>query len=225
MTQAVRISHSLLDPYLTTPLRAWYPFLALPKRLPPEAIVIAGHVCGVLAAISLALSPSWSLLAVFAGLFVVGHHLCDIFDGQHARATGQCRHGGELLDHFLDPLSISYLVLGWAWAAGTPALAIPGVLVVMGTAVLTNIKAKLGGAFELSRLGPTEFKAFMACMPIAAGIGLTFAPAITQQVLWWTLAAMTAAAVLRLPFELVAAVRDVNRSDKAIDTTEWINAA
>lgn len=220
-----RISHSLLDPLLTTPIRQYYPALHLPQWLPPEAIVVAGHLCAVGAAVALALTPTLWWLGFVTAALVVGHHLCDVFDGQHARATGQCRHGGELLDHFLDPMSISYLVIGWAFAAGHPLWALPGVVVVMATAVLTNIKAKLGGTFELPRLGPTEFKTFMAVLPASASLGMLLGPALTQTTLAWLLAGLTVIAVIRLPFELVAAVRSVNASDVQVDETEWVNAA
>lgn len=222
---AARLSHSLLDPYLTTPIRQYYPALHLPLRLPPEAIVLTGHTCAIAAALSLAFMPQLWWLGIVAGLFVAGHHLCDIFDGQHARATNQCRHGGELLDHFLDPLSISYLIVGWAFAAGQPLWAMPGVVVVMATAVLTNIKAKLGGTFELPRFGPTEFKTFMAVLPIAAGVGMLWQAELTATILGWTLLTLTALSIIKLPFDVIAAVRSVNRSKSEVDTTEWVNAA
>ncbi len=38
----------------------------------------------------------WGGLLAAAG--VAGNHLCDVLDGTHARTTGQCRNGGELLD-------------------------------------------------------------------------------------------------------------------------------
>lgn len=224
MTTPARVSHSLLDPYLTTPLRGFYPLLSLPRRLPPESIVLMGHACAIAAAVALAFSIQLPWLGALAGLFVVAHHLCDVFDGQHARATNQCRHGGELLDHFLDPLSISYLVVAWAFAAGTPAWAIPGVLIVMATAVLTNLKAKLGAAFELPRLGPTELKAGLAILSFVAAIGAQIAPPVTQSVLQWLLIGVTLAAGLRLPIEIASAVNAVNKSDTEVDQTEWVNA-
>ena len=220
---ANRVSHSLLDPYLTTPFRKYYPALNLPKRLPPEAIVLMGHAAGIAAALCMAVTPTIPWLGILSALFVVAHHLCDVFDGQHARATGQCRNGGELLDHFLDPLSIAYLVLGWGFAVGHPLWALPGALIVMATAVLTNLKAKLGGTFELPALGPTEFKTFMTFLPLVAAAGYTFAPTVIVPVLGYSLLSLTAAAALRLPFEIVSAVRSVNRSSQEADTTEWVN--
>lgn len=220
---SARVSHSLLDPYLTTPIRPWYRWLRLPPRMPPEAIVLTGHAAAIAAAACWGFAGTHPALAFIAAALIVMHHLCDVFDGQHARATGQCRHGGELLDHFCDPLSIAYLILGWAAIAGNVAWAIPGVVIVMATAVLTNIKAKLGGDFELPRFGPTELKTFLAILAGLTGWGMTWDADQTRSVLAAILLGVSLIAALRLPFELAAAIRSVNRSTAPVDQSEWQN--
>jgi phosphatidylglycerophosphate synthase len=82
-----------------------------------------------------------------AALGVALNHTCDVLDGTHARATNQCRNGGELLDHFVDPLSFAYWAAGLSSAAishslGAPWVGMAGVAVIFATAVLTNIRAK-----------------------------------------------------------------------------------
>jgi len=46
-----RVSHSLLDPFVTTPLKAIYPRLGLPAGFPPEGIVLAGHLLAIVGAV------------------------------------------------------------------------------------------------------------------------------------------------------------------------------
>src|SRR5262245_18109744 len=100
-----RVSNSLLDPWFTRPLKALYWRLPVPRRLPPEAIVACGHVSAICGAVGFGLSASYGWAGLMAAAGVVLNHACDVMDGTHSRATGQCRNGGELLDHFVDPLS------------------------------------------------------------------------------------------------------------------------
>ena len=112
-----RVSYSLLDPWFSGPLKALYPRLPIPRRLPPEAIVACGHLAAIAGAVGFALSTRWAWAGVLAAVGVALNHTCDVLDGTHARATGQCRNGGELLDHFVDPLSFSYWAAGLAFGA------------------------------------------------------------------------------------------------------------
>lgn len=217
-----RISHSLLDPYLTTPAKRQYSRLHLPAWLPPEAIVGMGHASAIVGAVGLAFSTTtwWGGLLGAAG--IAGNHLCDVFDGTHARATGQCRNGGELLDHFLDPLSFAYYLVGIAVACGRLDLGLAAVIILFATAVLTNIKAKLIGEFTLSAFGPTEFKTLLVLF------GLTVAGCVTGDVadvatgVMWAFAGLVAVGGGQLVWGLVSAVQEVNRKGQPADTTEWV---
>jgi phosphatidylglycerophosphate synthase len=144
---AKRVSHSQLDPWLTTPLRGLYPRLRIPSRLPPEAIVACGHIAAIVGAAGFSCSARWWWGGLLAALGVALNHTCDVLDGTHARATNQCRNGGELLDHFVDPLSFAYWAAGLSSAAishslGAPWVGMARVAVIFATAVLTNIRAK-----------------------------------------------------------------------------------
>lgn len=216
-----RISHSLLDPYLTTPARAMYDRLPIPRRLPPEGIILIGHLLAITAAVGFV----WSTQAWWGGLLimlgVIGNHIADVLDGTHARRTGQCRNGGELLDHFVDPLSFSYWITGLAISCGQLEMGIAGVICLYATAVLTNIKAKLIGEFTLARFGPTEFKSLLV---VYGGIQLALAftrPELALPVATGFLASLLAVGVLQLLINLVKAVVDVNRHGTPPDTTEW----
>ena len=111
-----RISHSLLDPHIGPPIKRLYPMLRIPKWFPPEGIVLSGHVFAIVGAIGFAFSVSHFWGGILVAIGVAGNHFADCIDGTHARATNQCRNGGELLDHFTDPLSFAYWIFGWSWA-------------------------------------------------------------------------------------------------------------
>jgi phosphatidylglycerophosphate synthase len=199
-----------------------YPRLGLSSHLPPESIVLLGHSCAAAAAVGFACSTSTWWGGLVGALGVIGNHLADVFDGTHARATGQCRNGGELLDHFLDPLSFVYCLTGIAIACGRLDLGIAAVTILMATAVLTNIKAKLTGEFTVDAFGPTEFKTLLAGVGCClSGLMLAGVPQLATGVAW-SFSAIIVYGVVQLVVSLVAAVREVNRRGRPADTTEWI---
>jgi archaetidylinositol phosphate synthase len=229
-----RVSYSLLDPWITVPLKATYPRLPIPRRLPPEAIVACGHLAAITGAVGFALSTRWPWLGLVAAAGVALNHTCDVLDGTHARATGQCRNGGELLDHFVDPLSFSYWAAGLAYAAQgyspwAPWLGVAGVIAIYAMAVLTSIRAKLIGVFTLNRFGPTEFKTLLvvfgvtqAALGTVAAVTPVDAARLISQTTWWFVVAMVTAGIVQLIVSLVKAVSDVNAAGTAPpDTTEW----
>ncbi len=202
-----RVSHSLLDRFLTLPLKRIYPRLGIPATFPPEGIVLVGHLAAIVAAIG-----------------VAGNHVADVLDGTHARATGQCRNGGELLDHFVDPLSFSYWVAGLAYCGDCLLLGIGGVIVIYATAVLTNIKAKMIGEFTLARFGPTEFKTLLVLFGLLmAGVsgGWWLSPELGSRLAFWFVLVLFVAGLAQLKWSLWKAIRAVNASGAPPDTTEW----
>ena len=218
-----RISHSVLDPWFTQPLKRLYRVLPIPTGFPPEGIVVCGHLFAIVAAVGFAFSTRFWWGGVLIALGVAGNHISDCLDGTHARATNQCRNGGELLDHFLDPLSFAYWIVGLAVSCGRLDLGLAGVICMYATAVLTNIKAKMIGEFTLSSFGPTEFKSLL----VAYGVALTLltqhaVPGVTADaVALWFFVVLLAIGVLQLVLNLVFAMRDVNRHGGSPDTTEW----
>ena len=96
-----RVSYSLLDPWLTFPLKNLYSVKGLPSFIPPECIVLAGHFFALVGAIGFFFSTSYWWGGLLAAFGVALNHWADVWDGTHARNTNQCRNGGELLDHFL----------------------------------------------------------------------------------------------------------------------------
>jgi phosphatidylglycerophosphate synthase len=220
----MRISHSLLDPYLSPPIKALYRRFPIPRAVPPEAIVGFAHLCAIAAAVGFALSTQFWWAGLLIAFGVAANHIADCLDGTHARATGQCRNGGELLDHFTDPLSFSYYLVGLAWSCGRLDLGLAAVILLYATAVLTNIKAKMIGEFTLAAFGPTEFKTILVVYGLAlAGLTAGGVPGqIATHVAFWFLTVLVAAGIVQLVVNLVRSVREVNRHGAAVDTTEWI---
>jgi phosphatidylglycerophosphate synthase len=232
-----RVSYSLLDPWISGPLKATYSWLPIPRRLPPEAIVLCGHLAAITGAVGFALSAQWAWAGVLAAVGVALNHTCDVLDGAHARATGQCRNGGELLDHFVDPLSFAYWSAGiafsaTAYASWSPWVGLAGVVVIFATAVLTNIRAKMIGEFTLARFGPTEFKSLLVAFGLVQAVlvrneaisanGVEAAP-LPAHVALWFMSALVVAGGVQLVLGLWRAVREVNALGTPADTTEWIN--
>ncbi|MCA9258275.1 MAG: CDP-alcohol phosphatidyltransferase family protein [Planctomycetales bacterium] len=223
-----RVSYSLLDPWLTMPLKRLYKTLSIPAAVPPEAIVATGHLFAIAGAVGFAYSSETVWGGAVAACGVAGNHTADVLDGTHARATNQCRHGGELLDHFVDPLSFAYWVAGLGASALQPSgawLAVAGVVVIYATAVLTNIRAKMVGEFSLARFGPTEFKSLLIAFALWQAATCGSAGVETATLAWRAavfMVGLIAAGGVTLAWSLASAVREVNaKSVIAIDTTEW----
>jgi phosphatidylglycerophosphate synthase len=217
----------VLDPWLTTPLRGQYKRLRIPPSIRPETIVGCGHLAAVIGALGLACSTRsvWGGLIAMASVAL--NHVCDVLDGTHARATGQCRNGGELLDHFVDPLSFAYWAAGLAASATAysqlaPWIGMAGVAVILAMAVLTNIRAKMTGQFIVGRFGPTEFKtllvmyALLQTWPVGGGEHFSAFFAMVF------LTSMTVVGAYQLATTLRESISEVNRAGSSpADTTEW----
>jgi phosphatidylglycerophosphate synthase len=217
-----RVSHSLLDPYLSPVVRKLYPMLPIPRRFPPEGIIAVGHLSAIAGAVGFAFATQSWWAGLLVALGVAGNHVADMFDGTHARATGQCRNGGELLDHFTDPLSFAYWIVGLAISCGRLDLGLAAVICLYATAVLTNIKAKLVGEFTLATFGPTEFKAILVLYGLGmAALSASAASAAAPSIALGFLAILIVVGVAQLAIQLVRSVREVNARGSAPDNTEW----
>ncbi len=219
-----RVSHSILDPWITVPFKRYYPWLPIPKPFPPEGIVLFGHLCALVGGVGFAYSTRtwWGGLVAAAGVFA--NHFADVFDGTHARATNQCRNGGELLDHFTDPLSFSYWISGLAIAIERTDLGMAGLIVLFATAVLTNIRAKIMGEFALASFGPTEFKTLLCLFGVSIS-AMHWSGFSTEAILrssFRCFAGLLGVGVVQLVVNLVRSVREVNAHGAAADTSEWV---
>lgn len=188
--------------------------------------MVTGHLLAVVAAFGFACSTTkwWGGVLVAAG--VLGNHVADMVDGTHARTTNQCRNGGELLDHFTDPLSFCYWIIGMAVSCDQIWFGVAGILGIYATAVLTNIRAKMTGEFTLAALGPTEFKCLLAAYGLLlAGMDGGVAgldPAWAAPTAAWFLRILVVLGLLGLAVNLVRSVIIVNKTGTAPpDTSDW----
>ena len=217
-----RISHSVLDPIIGPRLKALYPRLHIPNWFPPEGIVLVGHTLAIVGAVGFALSTRFWWGGLLAAIGVIGNHTADCVDGTHARTTGQCRNGGELLDHFTDPLSFAYWLVGIGVAAASTELALVAVICLFAIGILTNIKAKLMGEFTLASFGPTEFKTVLTLLGLTLMSLFLVDPSMTTKVAFVAMSVLVVVGLIQLPIQLVRAVRDVNRHGSAPDQSEWV---
>jgi len=219
-----RVSRSLLDPIFLPMVKPLYSAMPIPRAFPPEGIIAVGHVLAIAGAYGFAKSPALAWAGWLAVIGVLGNHIADMVDGTHARATGQCRNGGELLDHFTDPLSFSYWMVGLGVAANRLDLALLAVISIYASAVLTNIRAKITGEFLLHRFGPTEFKVLLAgcgaALAVANIVGTD--PFEVAQVAKWMLLILGVALAVQTVVSLISAVRAVNRDQTPPDSSEWV---
>ena len=219
-----RVSHSLLDPWFGPAIKKIYPRLPIPKWYPPEGIIAIGHLFAILAAFGFAYSLTYWWCGLLIAIGVAGNHFADCIDGTHARSTGQCRNGGELLDHWVDPLSFCYWLVGMAYCVERLDLGLVAVITLYATAVLTNIKAKLIGEFTLATVGPTEFKTLLVIYGLVmAGSQSNGNSALASQIAWYFFSGLLIFGVLQLIVNLVLAVREVNEKGAEPDTSEWEN--
>ena len=224
MVKVQRVSHSYLDPWIGPRIKDLYPYLHIPRWFPPEGIIAVGHLLAIVGAVGFAYSTDywWGGLLIAVG--ALGNHFADCIDGTHARATGQCRNGGELLDHFTDPLSFSYWIVGWSLSCAAGPWAMAGLICIYATAVLTSIKAKIIGEFTVSSFGPTEFKLLLA----GYGLALMLLPqswraaGIADQIAFIALVVMLGVGILQLVLNLIWSVHEVNTRGAAPDTSPWI---
>lgn len=217
-----RISHSLLDPWMIPYVPRLYRFLRIPNSFPPEGIVLFGHLMAIAGATGMAFSVKYWWGGILGAGGVVGNHISDMVDGTHARHTGQCRNSGELLDHFVDPLSFSYWVIGIALSCHQLGLGIVAVISIYATAVLIGIKAKMMGEFTLARFGATEFKALLAVygllMTIVQASSTWVKPEIWATGFLWVFAII---GIIQLILNLSKAAREVNVRGSKPDTSNW----
>jgi len=97
----------------------------IPASVDPNAITHAGHLINLAGFLTLLLAnacklhASWPYLVAAACLQL--YNFCDNADGAHARRVNRCSPKGELLDHGLDMLNVTYIAFISAMALGAPA--------------------------------------------------------------------------------------------------------
>lgn len=202
-----------------------YKFLRIPAWIPPEAIVLLGFAFSCAAGYAFSIAPHNPTFALLAILAVYGNLLADHMDGRHARATGQCRNGGEILDHFFDPLSFSVITVGLAYGVNRLDLAIVTILGIYGNVSTVFQEAKMLQRLTLKTVGPAEARFLF--MSFALSLYFIFTYQGEQQAVWFQTAFLYGTGVLTLGqmvIELIRTVDRVNREGPPPDNRPWVVA-
>jgi archaetidylinositol phosphate synthase len=222
-----KVSSSFLDAMIRPQVTPLYVRLRIPKRFPPEGIVVAGHLFALAAGFFFAYSQVIWWCGPLAACCVLFNQVLDMLDGAHARATGQCRNSGELLDHLLGPLGYAYWVIGLSVSSRFVTLAIPGLVILYSIVTISHMIHHFTGEFRLSRFGPTEFRAVMflygLTLPFIHIVNLKYKILSNYTFLFSIFLILVYALNL---FQLLwSAIRRVNTEALPPDTSEWILVA
>lgn len=147
----------------------------LPRSLDPNAITHAGHLLNfigvaiALAAFAAHMRSGWPFAA--AALCLHLYNWCDNADGAHARRTGRTSATGELLDHGLDMLNVTYIACLAAIGIGAPPLLwIALVIVVPLACSATYWEQAETGVFQLGALNQVESVFTLSAILVIAAI-------------------------------------------------------
>ncbi|MEW4570266.1 CDP-alcohol phosphatidyltransferase family protein [Tautonia sp. JC769] len=191
----------------------------------PNAISVAGMICGVAAGMALGATP-WlgppSARAAWLGAaaLIQLRLLANLFDGMVAIETGTASPKGELYNEVPDRVSDTAILVGAGYAAGgVAALGYLAALAAMATAYIRVMGRGLGTRQEFC--GPMAKQQRMFVMTLV-GLYLGLAPASWQPV-WgaggrWGLAAAALGVIAVGAF--FTAVRRLNRISRVLTVKE-----
>src|SRR5690349_6559668 len=152
------------------------------RRVSPNAISLAGLICGALAGLAFALTidaPGIAWLLWLLGALLVQLRLAaNMFDGMVAIARGVASPVGELYNEIPDRLSDSAVLIGLGVAAGDWALGALAALTSMATAYVRAVGKAAGAPSDFG--GPMAKQQRMALATLAA-LWLALAPSAWQQ--------------------------------------------
>lgn len=148
---------------------------ALPRRITPNQITITGQLAAV-AAFALVViarplgAAGYVGLAALAGFYV----LADSIDGLFARHTRQTSRLGELLDHWLDAISVPLIVLSFGLALpADPRLVFAATLVTSFLHFATFLHGFRLGFVHLGAIGIAEGTGVAALVCVFAAVAGT----------------------------------------------------
>ena len=148
------------------------------RRVSPNAISVAGLLCGALAGVAFALTidaPGLAWLLWLVGALLVQLRLAaNMFDGMVAIARGMASPVGELYNEIPDRLSDSAVLIGLGVADGDWALGALAALTSMATAYVRAVGKAAGAPSDFG--GPMAKQQRMALATVAA-LWLALAPA------------------------------------------------
>lgn len=182
----------------------------IPRSLHPNVITHVGHVVNALGVAVLVASPArpaWTYLAAMAAVQL--YVFCDNADGGHARRTQQCSPGGELLDHGLDLLNVTYIAIVAALAIGATAPWTAAIAIVLPLAcALTYWEQGETGLFSLGALNQIESAMVLSGVLVGSTI---FGVDVWARLALGPLSARTAIAAFVVGVAVVGLVRNFAR--------------
>lgn len=162
--------HSLLlrvlEPTVFKPL-----VCLLPRGITPNQITVAGQLAALAGFVLVVAGRPLEavglvLLAAALGFYTVA----DCIDGLFARHTGQTSRLGELLDHWLDAISVPLVVLSFGLALpAAPALVLAGAVAISFLHFATFLHGYRLGWVHLGKIGMIEGTAVgaLVCVVVA----------------------------------------------------------
>eukprot|EP01098_Paradermamoeba_levis_P006783 TRINITY_DN2825_c0_g1_i1.p1 TRINITY_DN2825_c0_g1~~TRINITY_DN2825_c0_g1_i1.p1 ORF type:complete len:256 (+),score=73.77 TRINITY_DN2825_c0_g1_i1:875-1642(+) len=219
-----KVSEGIVDTYFffICPGEKFYKWLNIPSSFPPEGIVLLGFAFSALAAFFFAYSTTVPICGLLAALCVYGNFVSDYMDGRHARSTGQCRNGGELLDHFFDPLSFSVVITGVGYAVGRLDLSLAVTIGIYGNVAIVFQEAMIMGVLTLKSIGPNEARLLYIFLGILQTCSMAFkwfSPTFFPYALLYTSALLSLG---QMVVELINTVNRVNKFGPPPDNEGWI---
>lgn len=84
----------------------------IPAAITPNTLTIVGQICGVLSAIATGAAVSgYPIFYLVSAFLLLAYLTFDNIDGAHARRTNQCSPLGEFLDHGLDGVASTAILI------------------------------------------------------------------------------------------------------------------
>lgn len=145
---------------------------ALPRTLTPNHITLVGQVASLAAFLIAVISTPVRAPGLFSmAAAVLIYVLADSVDGMFARHTQQTSRLGEMLDHWLDALSVPLLVFAFAFVLrAPPALTLASVIAVGILHYTTVLHGFRIGHVHLGVIGMIEGMCVGVACCIVAGI-------------------------------------------------------
>lgn len=193
-------------------LARWFYPLARRMPLSPNAISVLAFLVnagGAWCFVRAARDPRLFLVAI---VFVTAGGLADALDGIVARVQGKMTRYGDFLDHFLDRVSDTLLLVGWLWGNGVrPSLVVTAVIAIsLNGYIGTQLEATFHQR-NYDTVGRGEFVLGIIVFPIVSYIlatnGWSAARYATLTIAEWMTAVLIAFALLGIAQRFASAAK------------------
>ena len=157
--------------------KAMYAFLykyvgdKLPPKVTPNQITLVGAICGLIGIICGFLAGVSKFFLIGTVLGIMGHLVCDDFDGYIARKRNMSSLAGGYFDLLTDILHITYLIIALSYAGVVQFKIAIWMVPVYALIIFTSMNSILYlKKFPFPRLGPIETHLFFQAICILSMI-------------------------------------------------------